>query len=470
MLDLDTRKAIFKLRGKGHGFKAIGRVLKISKNSVKEVLRTGQQEVPKQERGDQATAHVDSILEQYARCKGNLVRVWEELAARGIAISYSTLTAACRRRGIGVEDKKPAGEYDFAPGKEMQHDTSPHEVEVAQRQRLLQCAALWLGYSRMLFAQCYPTFNRFYCKVFLTEAFKEFDGAAERCTIDNTSVIVASGSGADAVIAPEMVAFAKRFGFAFVAHAIGDTNRSAGVERTFRYIENNFYPGRDFASLLDLNQQLRAWCMKANQTFRRHLQAKPVELFRVEQPQLKALPMHIPEVYALHHRSVDLCGYVHVHTNRYSVPPELIGREVEVRESIDLIRVFRGHELVATHERHEEGARARSTLPAHRFAGRWKHRKHNPPPLPEERVLRSGPAPLGAIVDAIKKRRGGRAVRSIRELHRLYLDYPEGPLCSALSVALDYGVTDIARIEEMVLKNIAGDFFRLTRPEEEDDE
>ena len=35
---------------------------------------------------------------------------------------------------------------------------------------------------------------------------------------------------------------------------------------------------------------------------------------------------------------------------------------------------------------------------------------------------------------------------------------------------LDYGVTDITRIEQMVLKNIAGDFFRLPNFEEDDDE
>jgi transposase len=470
MLDLDTRQAVFALKSKGHGIKAIAHALKVSKNSVRQILRSGRREVPRPERADQATPYLDAIQEQYGRCQGNLVRVWEELAARGIAIPYSTLTAACRRRGIGVEDKQPAGEYDFAPGKEMQHDTSPHRVEVARRRRLVQCAALWLGYSRMLYAQCYPTFNRFYCKVLLTEAFVELGGAAEQCTIDNTSVIVASGSGKDAVMAPEMVAFAERFGFSFVAHEKGDANRSAGVERTFHYVENNFYPGRDFASLADLNGQLRAWCVKVNQTFRRHLQARPVELFRVEQPLLRPLPLHIPEVYALHRRSVDLCGYVHVHTNRYSAPPELIGREVEARESIDRIRIFDGHCLVATHERHEEGAHERSTLPEHRYAGRWQRRKPNPPPLPEELMLRAGPPPLGAMLDAIKARRGARAVRPIRELHRMYLDYPAGPLCRALEVALEYGVTDIARIEEMVLKNIAGDFFQLGRDQEDDDE
>jgi len=411
---------------------------------------------------------MDTIIELHARCKGNQVRVWEELTARNIDISYSTLTAACRRRGIGIKEKIPAGEYSFAPGKEMQHDTSPHKVDVGEKKnRLLQCAALWLGYSRMVFAQCYPTYNRFYAKVFLTEALKEFGGACRRCTTDNTSVVVAKGTGADAVMAPEMAAFGKRFGFEFKAHAIGDKNRSAVVERGFHYIENNFYPGREFSSLKNLNHQLRAWCVKANGKFRVKQQAKPIELFRMEQQQMEPLPIHVPEVYALHHRCVDLCGYIHVNTNRYSVPPSLIGREVEVRESIDQIRVFHHRQLMATHDRHDEGCRIRSSLPEHRYAGRWMNQKNNPPPFPEEGVLRAGPSELGAMADAIKKRRGGRAVRPIRELHRLYLDYPEVPLCHALATALKYGVTDIARIEEMVLKNIAGEFFLLSKTQED---
>jgi len=159
-----------------------------------------------------------------------------------------------------------------------------------------------------------------------------------------------------------------------------------------------------------------------------------------------------------------------VHTNRYSVPPQLIGRDVDVRESLSRVRVFDRHQLVATHERKEEGLRSRNTLPEHRQAGRWRHRKNSPPPLPEESTLRAGPAELGAMVDAIKKRLGGRAVKPIRALHRMYLDYPEHPLCQALSAALEYGLTDLSRIEQMVLKNIAGDFFRLPHSEEDSDE
>lgn len=470
MLDHDTRNAIFALWLKGRGKRAIARALKISRDSVRKVLNSGQVAVPLIERVDQATEHLQTIRELFDECKGNLVRVWEKLSDKGIVLPYSTLTGACRRHGIGVVEKQPAGQYDFPMGKEMQHDTSPHPVKVADKLRVLQCAALWLGFSRMLFAQCYPTFNRFYCKVFLTEALKTIDGACGRCTVDNTSVVIARGSGKNAVVAPEMAAFSRRFGFDFVAHEIGDANRSAGVERSFHYIENNFYPGRSFTSFLDLNDQLRAWCDTANSKHRRHLKARPVDLYTAEKPYLKPLPIHIPEVYALHRRGGDLCGYVRVHTNRYSVPPEFIGRDLEVRESLSCIRVFHRHQLVATHERREEGSWARATLPEHRHAGRWNRRKKNPPPLPEERVLRAGPAELGAMVDAITKRIGGRAVKPIRDLHRLYLDYPEGPLCRALRASLEYGLTDLARIEQMVLKTIAGDFFRLPQNEENDDE
>jgi hypothetical protein len=51
----------------------------------------------------------------------------------------------------------------------------------------------------MLFFQCYPTFRRFDCKVFLTEALRYFGGAAARTMIDNTHVVVLRGSGRDMV-------------------------------------------------------------------------------------------------------------------------------------------------------------------------------------------------------------------------------------------------------------------------------
>jgi hypothetical protein len=159
------------------------------------------------------------------------VRVHEELAAAGAEMSYQALTAFCRRHGIGQTPPAAVGQYHFAPGEEMQHATSPHDVGLGGKKRKVQTASAVLCYSRMLFFQCYPTFQRFDCKVFLTEALRYFSGAAGRVMIDNTHVVVLRGSGRDMVPVPEMAAFAERFGFQFVAHAIGNANRSARVER-----------------------------------------------------------------------------------------------------------------------------------------------------------------------------------------------------------------------------------------------
>ena len=130
-------------------------------------------------RAEKAEPYRQQILELFDQCKGNLVRVHEELVAGGAELSYPALTAFCRRHGIGNAPPVPAGQYHFAPGEEMQHDTSPHELELGGRKRKVQTASAVLCYSRMLFFQCYPTFRRFDCKVFLTEALRYMGGATD---------------------------------------------------------------------------------------------------------------------------------------------------------------------------------------------------------------------------------------------------------------------------------------------------
>jgi len=85
-------------------------------------------------------------------------------------------------------------------------------------------------------------------------------GSCPRCIIDNTSVMVAHGSGLDAQIAPEMEAFGKTFGMSFVPHWTGHAYRKSRVERNFLYAENNFLAGRTFTGWHDLNQRAQKWC------------------------------------------------------------------------------------------------------------------------------------------------------------------------------------------------------------------
>src|SRR6266545_1211497 len=458
MLDQSSRVAILRLHEEGHGTRAIARALGISRGAVKDVLTAGTAEVPTSARPEKAEPYREQILELVPRCKDNLVRVHEELVAAGATLSYPALTAYCRRHGIGHEPPAPVGQYPFKPGEEGQHDTSPHDVVLAGRKRRAQTASMALCYSRMLFFQIYPRFTRFECKVFLTEALLYFEGACRRWMIDNTHVVVLSGTGQDMVPVPEMAAFAERFGSAFAAHEKGDANRSAHVERAFDHIDNNFLAGREFTDWAHLNREARAWCDKVNATVKRHLHASPRELFALERQHLVPLPVFVPEVYQLHERIVDSEGYVNVHRNRYSAPWRLIGRHLEVRETKDRIELYDGPRRVAVHDRVLEPIDARVTLPEHRPPRSAKVFAKGTP-SPEERELTEGGAEVAAYVALLKKR--GRSLRALRRLMAMVRDYPRAPLLAAVRIATHYGLDDMDRLESLVLRHIAGDFFPL---------
>ena len=312
----------------------------------------------------------------------------------------------------------------------------------------------------------YPRFTRFECKVFLTEAFEYFAGLAARCMIDNTHVVVLKGSGATMVPVSEMAAFAERYRFKFKAHEIGDANRSARVEGPFNYIENNFLAGREFRDWRHANQEARIWCDEKNAAFSRALHASRRELFAAEKPCLKPLPIWVPEVYVLHQRIVDAEGYVNVGTNRYTVPHTLIGRQLEVRETQERIEVFEGPRVVASWERVIGACHVRMTNPAHR-PPRGQGRPKEAPPPEEESLLRAEPS-LAAYVAELKKRASGRGTLALRRLLKLLRDYPRTSFRAAVRQAEQYGLYDLDRLERMVLKEIAHEYFVL--PAERDDE
>ena len=459
MLSQNQRTTILELHAQGVSKREIARVLKISRLSVRKVLRANSAEVPKLLRPEKAEPYRQQILELLDSCKGNLVRVREELAASGAHLSYSTLTAFCHRHGIGQQPIVPSGNYHFQPGEEIQHDTSPHELELSGKRRKVQTASAVLCYSRMLFFQMYPTFQRFDCKVFLTEALRYFGGAPTRVVIDNTHVVVLRGTGRQMVPVPEMAAFAERFGFQFLAHELGDANRSARVERPFWFVERNFLAGRRFANWQDLNQQARQWCDRVNATYKKHIRAVPRELFAVERQHLKPLPVWIPEVYRLQERIVDVEGYVALNSNRYSVPFTWMGRRVEVRETKNQVVIQLDARNAVTHQRVAEAEYQRITVAAHRPPRGTSSPRPNP--HPEEQLILQAAPEITDYVTALKQRSRKLVVLALRQLLRLVRDYPREPLLAAVCEAAHYGLYDLDRVERMILRRVAQDYFRL---------
>ena len=462
-VDQETRRLILQLHEKGVGLRRIARLVSKSRPVVKKIIASGTETPPNRTRKSLLDEHREEIVRLIMQCRGNLTRVHEELVLAGVAHGYNTLADYVRKHQLKQGPKLPAGRYTFEPGKEMQFDTSPHRVIFASGERGCQCASLVLCYSRGWFFQYYPRFTRLECKAFLSTAVKYLSGAAEKCMIDNTNLVVLHGTGPDAVITPEMEAFGKHFGFEFVAHAIGDANRSGRVERRFHYAENNFLAGRVFKDFADLNKQAVDFCDRVNNTHNRRLEASPVELLAAEQPALRELPPVFPEVYQVSYRTVDVEGYVHLNRNMYSVPYELIGRQVEVRESLEQVRVYHGPFEVAVHPRLDPRQNQRVTDKKHRPNRRRSGSRANQP-IPEERQLREADPVLDEYVTMLRKSSKGRGVTRLRRLYRMLNEYPSDAFLGAVRQANKYGMLDLERLEKMILRNVAGRFFPDRNP------
>jgi transposase len=454
MITAEIRSVVRTLAAQGRPLREISRLLKLSRNTVRRILRGGGRAGGSA--GD--TARREQLEPLFERARGNVVRVQEMLAAeQGHPVPYSTLTRWVREAELR-EPPKRSGEYVFGPGSESQHDTSPHRVRIGEKTLTAQCAALVLAYSRRLYVQYYPRFTRLEAKHFLLEAARFMEGTCPVCVIDNSSVIVAGGSGADALIAPEMAAFARTLGFGFRPHRLMHPDRKGRIERPFAWVETNFLPGRTFSDFEDLNRQALQWCTQiANQKPKRALGMSPEAAYVIEKPHLQTLPTALPPVYEVLERTVDLMGFVSVETNRYSVPERFVGKPVSVYQYQSELQIFCRGTLLATHPRLIGRRDARQILPEHHHAPRARQRM----PTPEEKLLRGRHPTLDRYMAALTDHKPGRAVRVLRRLLQIQQTYPAEPFIAALEQALRFKLFDLGRLERLVLKHVAGDFFAL---------
>ncbi len=178
----------------------------------------------------------------------------------------------------------------------------------------------------------------------------------------------------------------------------------------------------------------------------------------MEKPRLKPLPVWVPDVYRLYQRTVDIEGYVSLHTNRYSVPAEWLGRMVEVRETKERIEIGYGRKNIS-HDRVIDAMGQRITTKEHRPPRANGAKKTEP--SPEEKTVSQLAPDLLGYVAALKTRGRKQTTLTLRQLLRMIREYPQEPLHEAIAEAERYGLFDLDRVERMVLRRIASDYFRL---------
>ena len=250
-----------------------------------------------------------------------------------------------------------------------------------------------------------------------------------------------------------------------MAHAVGNPNRKGRIERPFFWIEKNFLAGREFIDWDDINNQSTEWCTNyANQKIKKVLGKNPETIFIQEKPYLQPLPDILPPVYEHCSRTVDSQGYVSVDNNRYSVPERLVDKPVDVYKYIREIRIYYQHDEVARHARIIDQTNSRQKCEGHHTK---KHRQFTQHKADQtERALLGQNEILDAYIAELKKRIKGRGLRPLSRLQHLKQTYPHDAFIAAVTRAYTYSLYDLTRLEELILKHIAGDFFNLPTNEE----
>jgi transposase len=153
---------------KGKTIKEIARDLKVSRNTVRRILRSGEtsfeyeREVQPRPKLGRWTAELDELLAsnaaKAAREQLTLIRIFEELRGRGYDGGYDAVRRYARRwakeRGQAM-----AAAYvplSFAPGEAFQFDWSHEVILLSGVTVIVKVAHVRLCHSRMLFVRAYP--------------------------------------------------------------------------------------------------------------------------------------------------------------------------------------------------------------------------------------------------------------------------------------------------------------------------
>ena len=461
MIEADKRKAIYLLHKEGMGIREISRNMNISTNTVTAIISQAG-ELPQATRKDKIDIDTQLVSRIYHQCNGRVQRTHEMLSEEhGITIGYSTLTRIIRELGFGKKGKKRCHRVADQPGAEMQHDTSPYRVKLATIPVLVQGSLLYFRYCKLRYLKFYRSFDRFKMKCFFHEALTFWGYTAYECIIDNTNLARLAGTGKNAVICPEMAQFAKQYGFEFVCHEKGHANRKAGNERGFYTVETNFFAGRKFASLEDMNHQAFEWAtvrMANRPTTKTRL--IPAQVFEYEKAYLKKLPIYLPAPYLVLTRGTDQYGYAAVDGNFYWIPGTR-RHDVKVLQYAEHLMIYRNRKLLGRYPLPADGVKNKLIPPEGQQKPPYKPKNRKKPSTKQENILRTAAKEIDDYLDFVIKNGVKQKHRFIRGLYGLYRKIAFEVFIKTIKRALKYRITDFKTIERIATLQLTAGHFQL---------
>lgn len=298
--------------------------------------------------------------------------LFDEVTALGYDRSYPTFTRKIRQRHLRPHCEACSGVkgratviIDHPPGEEIQWDwdelgTCPWDpsTDVSMLVGSLSHSSksrAWLAYSM----------DQPHLVEGIDQILRRFGGTARVWRVDRMATVINPATGKlQASFAP----VAKHYGVTVVPCPPRRGNRKGVVEKQIHYLTQRWWRTLNAANLADAQTSLDRFCETTDDS-RRRGDTTVGELGNSE-PLLDLPPVAYPAEGTLT-RIVAANALVSVDGNRYSVPPALVGIEVNVKQrlgSSELVIISPTGSVVAIHQAAHRGVGRVVRLPQHTAA------------------------------------------------------------------------------------------------------
>jgi transposase len=278
--------------------------------------------------------------------------------------------------------------FETPPGRQAQVDFAHFRTVFTDEpavERVIWLFSLVLGHSRMLWGRFVPHQDMQTLLRCHAAAFEALQGAPGEILYDRMRTVF-NREDPDAghiVYNRTLIEFARHYGYLPKACKAYRAKTKGKVERPFRYIREDFFLGRSFRNLADLNDQFRQWLDEvANARIHATTRRVVCEHFAEEHPHLQPLPAGPFQAVLRLERRITRDGMVSVGGNLYSVPDTTRRRPVEVHSMAHEVRILEEGRVIATHPV-LDGHGQRRIIAGHRTT----------PPPANSQTQRRGPPP-----------------------------------------------------------------------------
>jgi transposase len=353
VIDVEDWAEIRRLhRAEELSIKAIARRLGVSRNTVRDALRSD--EPPRYERAPVGSA-VDAVEPQIRE----LLREFPTMPATVIAerIGWERGITILRDRVAELRPlfvpPDPCQRTTYAPGELAQWDLWQPDVEIPVG--FGQHDKCWVvsgttGFSRFHGGWMVATRAAHDVLGGMLRVLEQF-GAVPRCAVWDQEGCIGQWRGGQQRLTRDFQAFRGVLGMHARLCGPNDPEAKGMVERTHDYYERSFLPGRRFDDVEDFNRQFTGWLRRANNRIHGTTRRRPAEALYEDRGAMMAFPPVLPDVSWRFSTRLPRDHYVRVATNDYSVNPRFVGRRIEVRVTLDEVVATCDGTEVARHRR-----------------------------------------------------------------------------------------------------------------------